>query len=154
VNYCQIVSNIDDLVYEYFYYEKNMITNWVKHKKYCLLKKSITNYLNIKLKIEELKSTNIFNTDHNFNGFIELYFINYEKYNCLYKTMLSKYNVDEKILNRFTIKFYDSWWNEILNCNNKNVIDYEIQTPKKCICFDDGEKNYSCYCTYIRHPYF
>jgi hypothetical protein len=65
-----------------------------------------------------------------------------------------KYN-DSKLgyINKFTIKILDNNGKNLNITNNKNLLDYNVELDKKCICNDD-DINYNCPCVYFRHPYY
>ena len=152
VNYCYIVYEIDDIVYKYFYYYKNILNSVVIHKKYELLKKKITDYPIIKIKLNELKSKWILDSNNNFDGCYNLYFIwNTSKF-AIYKSNIFKSHLLTNFMNKYSLKYYTNLGNELQICNSKNLIDNSITTPINCICYNDGWKNYACSCTYFRHP--
>ena len=50
-------------------------------------------------------------------------------------------------INRLTLSLYDSYGKPLVMPN----LDFHVNSNKSCYCNDD---DYSCPCTYIRHPYY
>jgi len=105
----------------------------------------------VMLNIEEITDNNINSTN---NALRKAFCLLYpDSYGELHYYAASNYQ--DKIykmsdlgnINRLTLSLYDSYGKPLQMPN----LDYHVNSNKSCNCNDD---NYSCPCTYIRHPYY
>jgi hypothetical protein len=147
--YSKINNNINTLNFN------NTISNM-----YILSSNKLSDDRYLLLSIKEIDNNNDYATDQAIeNSFSVLFPDYYTDYYYYLDTNHHEKSYDDGNLGNITkmsIKFQNSSGSDI-NINYKNILDYDIDTPKdKCICEYDtntGEKirNYQCSHSYLRH---
>jgi hypothetical protein len=167
IKFCRQDDRFNEIIDQTFQFSYNKSNNTITNDSfymYILLNQSTEDDRLILLNIDEIETNYDYATDQNIERAFSILFPDY--INGDYYYLNTTYH--EKIYNtgtlgnipKMTIQFKNSYGSFMKSFYNKNIIDYDIKTPKnECICTYDkytGNKvrNYQCYHSYLRHGTF
>jgi hypothetical protein len=153
------LPEIIDKVYEF---QHNKITQESKLYEFKLINLSLEDEKFILLNLDEIKDVNDMATNFEISNAFSILFPDYVNGDFFYT---NTYGVDKIFrfsqlgnIKSLTISLVDNEGKDYNTQNYKTYTDTHVQKNKKCICKinNNGEiiRNYSCSCSYMRHPYY
>lgn len=153
-------DNFNDMIDRTFEFEYNDTNNTINYFNMCILiENKLSDERYLLLNIKEIDTNYEYATDQNTENAFAILFPDYftEYYYYLDSSHHEKVYDHGSLgnISKMTISFMSASANDI-KINYKNIIDYDVKTPKdKCICeYDEtgGKKrNYQCCHSYLRH---
>lgn len=155
-NYCQTLD-INTLISEVYYYEHDIINNTFKRTVFKMGGKSLKTMGYTNVNISDIK-TNNYSTNNNNDNTIAIVIPAEDIKNSNFYFSEPRgeiiFNDDNlAVINNLHINIQDMNSNNIIRNPSISTMDFTIDLDKNCKCLD-GIRNYSCVCSYIRHPYY